>query len=266
MELKQDFFISHASDDKPGYIEPLANSLTKRKITFWLDSHEIEWGDSLALKINEGLRDSRHLVLCLSEAFLSRPWPETEMNAAFTRRTSDEKRKVLPLILNDKDRILAHYPLIAGLTYREYANPDTVADELAKLINNSSIPEDHIQVVIESIHTGRLSNIVVSPNASVEWLADRAKRGIGLRDSLDTGGFQRFRIRWVLVDVNAEDAWKAMNLWDRKKVYAIVKRDNGIEIATRSCQRLADIGIYSDVVFHLYAIEDNYHMVLYCPR
>lgn len=258
MDTIQDFFISHASADKPTYVQPLAECLTQRKVTYWLDSSEIGWGDSLSLKVNDGLRASRHVVLCLSEAFLCRPWPETELNAAFSMKLDDDSRKVLPLILNNKDQILTQYPLIAGLVYREYSTPDTIAEELASLVNIHSIPEGHIHVAIESIHTGQLSNIVVSPRASVEWLADKAQRGAGLRDSLVTEGFQHFTIRWVLVDVNAEDEWKAMDRWVRPEVHAIVKTESGIQIASHGRQQLSDIGVHNDMVFHLYAVADIY--------
>lgn len=256
MNTKQDFFISHASADKSTYVQPLAECLTQRRVTYWLDSYEMHWGDSLALKVNDGLRDSRHVVLCLSEEFLSRAWPETELNSAFAIKLGDVNRKVLPLILNNKEQILTQYPLIAGLIYREYSSPETIADELASLVNIQSIPEGHIHIAIESIHTGHLSNITVTPRASVEWLADKAKRGAGLRESLDTGGFQHFFIRWVLVDVNAEDEWKNMDRWDRQEIHAIVKTDSGIQIALHGRQRLSDIGIYKDMIFHLYAVED----------
>jgi hypothetical protein len=258
MEMRQDFFISHASDDKSIYVQPLAESLTKRQVTFWLDSYEIGWGDSLALKINEGLRESRHVLLCLSEAFLARPWPETELNAAFALKSDEGGRKVLPLILNGKDRILAQYPLIAGLVFREYRDPETTAEELATLARNQdqAAPAGYVHVVVESVHTGHLSNLVVSPRSSIGWLTDKAKSGAGLHDSLETGGFQRFAIRWVLVDVNAEDRWKAMDKSERQSIHAIVNTGNGIQIAASERTRLADIGVYNDVVFHLYAVED----------
>jgi hypothetical protein len=256
METKQDFFISHASADNPTYIQPLAECLTQRKVTYWLDSYQMSWGDSLALKVNAGLRDSRHVVLCLSEAFLSRPWPETELNSAFAIKLEDESRKVLPLILNNKERILNQYPLIAGLIYREYSSPEAIADDLASLVSIHAVPEGHIRVIIESIHTGHLSNIIVSPHASVDFLSDKAKRGTGLRESLDTGGFKQFFIRWVLVDVNAEEDWKIMDRQDQQKIHAIVKTESGIRIASHGRQRLSDLGIYRDMIFHLYAVED----------
>jgi hypothetical protein len=256
MNVRQDFFISHAGDDKRAYIQPLAERLTARKVTFWLDSREVRWGDSLALKINDGLRESRHVVLCLSEAFISRPWPETELNSAFAARNPDDNRRILPLILNGKDRILAEYPLIGGLVYREWSDPDAIAHELASLVRPHVVPDDSVDIVIESAHSGRLSNLTVPLRCSAAWLATQAQRGIGLRDSLDTGGFQPFSIRWVLVDRNAEDHWKAMDRRDREETYALVIGPNGVRRALHPATSLSDIDVYDGIVFHLYAVED----------
>ena len=70
--LEQDLFISHASEDKPQYVYPLTKALSAHQVTFWLDEAEIRWGDSLVGKINEGLRETRFALLCLSHNFLKR--------------------------------------------------------------------------------------------------------------------------------------------------------------------------------------------------
>src|SRR5271166_4333194 len=62
-ERRQDLFISHASGDKSRYIEPLANAFDRKRITYWMDSVEIRWGDSFPLLINEGLRKSRYVLV-----------------------------------------------------------------------------------------------------------------------------------------------------------------------------------------------------------
>jgi len=104
-ESKQDLFLSHASADKEEYVFPLTESLSARDITYWLDDAEISWGDSVVGKINEGLRDSQFALLCLSENFLLRPWPEAEMSAVLSIQNTKGIKSVLPLILNSKDII-----------------------------------------------------------------------------------------------------------------------------------------------------------------
>ena len=163
-DLQQDFFISHASEDKEQYIEPLARELSRRRLTYWLDTIEMSWGDLLALKINEGLAGSKHIVLCLSANFLDRPWPQAEMNAALTMQNKYGVKKVLPLILNSKELILQKYPIIGGLVYREFSEGIyKIGAGLASLATKSSVPEGHIRVRVESIHTGQISDSVISP-------------------------------------------------------------------------------------------------------
>lgn len=75
VELK-DIFICHASEDKQSVVRPLLNVLDKEKISYWYDEAEIKWGDSIPTKINEGLRISRYVIVVLSNAFLSKNWPQ----------------------------------------------------------------------------------------------------------------------------------------------------------------------------------------------
>jgi hypothetical protein len=124
-EDMQDLFLSHTSDDKARYIQPLSESLTTRKITYWLDSVEIGWGDNIPLRINEGLRTSRYLLLCLSRSFLNRRWPEAEMTSALARQNATGQKQVLPLILNSKDLVLSQYPVLASLAYKSMGDQRT---------------------------------------------------------------------------------------------------------------------------------------------
>lgn len=89
MEPQQDVFISHAGHDKEQYIQALTAAFVEKGITFWLDNIEIGWGDSITRKINDGLARSRFVLLCLSRAFLLRPWPEAELVPHFTNVTTN---------------------------------------------------------------------------------------------------------------------------------------------------------------------------------
>jgi hypothetical protein len=82
MYTQQDLFISHAGSDKTTYVNPLVESLANADVTYWLDDVEITWGNSVPLKINDGLIKCRFVLICLSENFIHRPWPETEFASA----------------------------------------------------------------------------------------------------------------------------------------------------------------------------------------
>jgi hypothetical protein len=138
MAQSQDLFISHTDADKEEYVLPLTIALLRHGITFWIDSVEIDWGDSITRRVNEGLAKSRYVLLCLSRNSLGRPWPEAEMNAALAIQNKTREKKVLPLILNSKDELLATYPLLCDLAYREFSsNADDLALSLANFLQKA---------------------------------------------------------------------------------------------------------------------------------
>ena len=260
---KQHLFISHASGDKKKYIIPLTQALIAHGVNFWLDDAEIGWGDSIALKINEGLRESKFVLLCLSLNFLSRPWPEAELNSALMLVNAANPKRVLPLILNSKQEILRHYPLVAGLSYHEFdEGPEQIASELSKTIGSTKPSKDEIRVTIESIHSGQVHYLLVSPRVSVKWLEEQAKARAGVRDSVDVGSLNPLQIRWVLVDSRAEHAWKAMPYHKKRKLRVIIQSDDGARSAEEETVRLESIGVYDGIVFHLYAIQEG-ELLLY---
>lgn len=55
-----DVFISHASEDKESFVEPLANALEKAGLNIWYDRFKLKLGDSLREKIDQGLANSRY--------------------------------------------------------------------------------------------------------------------------------------------------------------------------------------------------------------
>lgn len=265
-EELQDLFISHAGPDKPRYVQPLANCLASRKITFWLDSVEIGWGDSVPLKVNEGLRQSRYVLLCLSKDFLQRPWPEAELASALSVQNANGQKRVLPLILNSKELVLQAYPLLVSLSYKEYpASPDSLADEIAAFVHSAGKASGHINIVIESVHTGKLCNIDVSPRVSLRWLADQAQNGLGVSDRADTGAYEPFRVKWVLVDTKVENEWSRLPRWKQRELSAIVAGPDGPKFCTTDRARLDQIEVADGTIFHLYAIEDEaYHPPAAC--
>ena len=87
-EIKKDVFICHASEDKLTIIKPLLAALDKEGITYWYDEAEINWGESIPNKVNEGLRISRYVLVVLSSFFLSKNWPQRELNSALNTESS----------------------------------------------------------------------------------------------------------------------------------------------------------------------------------
>ncbi|MBW4450494.1 MAG: toll/interleukin-1 receptor domain-containing protein [Spirirestis rafaelensis WJT71-NPBG6] len=64
-----DIFLSHSSQDKP-YVNLLQEKLTKRGYRVWYDKTNINWGDNLQEKIEEGLEQSYKGIVVLSRHYL----------------------------------------------------------------------------------------------------------------------------------------------------------------------------------------------------
>lgn len=66
-DFQFDVFLSHNAKDKPR-VRNLAERLKAARLRVWLDEWVIQPGDIIALKVDEGLEQSRVLLRCLSPA------------------------------------------------------------------------------------------------------------------------------------------------------------------------------------------------------
>lgn len=80
-----DAFISHASEDKPTFVQPLVDELKKLGLNVWYDKFSLRVGDSLHDSIELGLSKSQYAVVVFSPAFLAKKWPRAELNGLFQR-------------------------------------------------------------------------------------------------------------------------------------------------------------------------------------
>lgn len=120
MSDQKDIFICHASEDKSEVVRPLVKALHDAGISYWYDEAEIKWGDSITEKVNEGLRISRYVIVVLSDAFMSKNWPQRELNSALNIEASSGEVRVLPLLAGSeeiKNRILSKYPILNDKFY-----------------------------------------------------------------------------------------------------------------------------------------------------
>jgi|GEM_PF-2445308 len=85
-----DVFISHASEDGKSVARPLARLLARAGLRVWIDNQELILGDSLRRKIDQGLAASKWGVVILSQPFLSKAWPQAELDALVSRELSGD--------------------------------------------------------------------------------------------------------------------------------------------------------------------------------
>ncbi|MBL3940549.1 toll/interleukin-1 receptor domain-containing protein, partial [Bacteroides thetaiotaomicron] len=79
-------FLSHSSRDK-SIVDGVFNELHKAGIRAWYDRYEIDPGDSITDKINEGLASSQIGLLFFSKNFIDSKsgWPTKEANYFFQK-------------------------------------------------------------------------------------------------------------------------------------------------------------------------------------
>ena len=108
-----DVFISHASEDKADVARPLQQRLEKLGLRVWIDEVQLNLGDSLREKIDEGLALSKYGVVVLSPAFFAKQWPTRELNGLFAREAFDQKA-ILPVRHGmSVEDVARHSPLLA---------------------------------------------------------------------------------------------------------------------------------------------------------
>jgi len=96
-------FLSHASEDKPGFAEPLGRELASLGIRPWLDKWEIHPGDSLVRKLfDEGVAAVDAVIVVVSQYSAGKPWVRAELDAATVRRITENTR-LIPIRLDGAD-------------------------------------------------------------------------------------------------------------------------------------------------------------------
>lgn len=112
-EIGYDAFIAHASEDKQGFVKPLAEKLIGLGLKIWYDEFELKVGDSLRRSIDRGLVNSKYGIVVLSKNFFSKNWPQYELNG-LTAREIDGQKVILPIWYGISNRdILKYSPSLA---------------------------------------------------------------------------------------------------------------------------------------------------------
>ena len=93
-------FICHSSEDKT-VVRMLADFITDRGASVWLDEREIRVGDSIVAKITEGIELASHLVVVLSKHSATAPWVAKELSSALMRQLGQRSISILPLRLDN---------------------------------------------------------------------------------------------------------------------------------------------------------------------
>lgn len=132
-----DFFISHATEDKDGFVRELAETLRARGAKVWYDEFTLKVGDSLRRNIDRGLADSKFGVVVLSEHFFRKEWTNRELDGLVALEVGGQTR-ILPIWHKvSKDEVAKYSPTLADKVALNTAirGVGDIADELMILLD-----------------------------------------------------------------------------------------------------------------------------------
>jgi hypothetical protein len=136
--MNWDVFISHASEDKETFVQPLAEKLRKKGLKVWYDDFTLKLGDSLRRNIEKGLAESDFGIVVLSPDFFRKEWPQKELNGLVARESEGEK-VILPIWHNvSMDDVKKYSPILAD---RKAAHSQNGLDKVVKQIIEVVKPE-----------------------------------------------------------------------------------------------------------------------------
>lgn len=114
--MQYDVFISHASEDKDGFVRELAHELAEQRLHVWYDEFSLTVGNSIRRSIDHGLSRSRFGIVVLSPSFFAKHWTEWELDGLIGRQNQLGNNVILPVWHEiGYAGVAAQSPSLAGL-------------------------------------------------------------------------------------------------------------------------------------------------------
>ena len=105
-----DAFMCHSGDDKVK-VRQIADELRQEGLRVWLDEEQIEIGDRVTEKIEQGLSGSRRVIVCLSPSLGLSNWVRSEYGPYINDEISrGGQARVIPLVIETVD--VNHVPVL----------------------------------------------------------------------------------------------------------------------------------------------------------
>src|SRR6266568_4863363 len=95
-------FISYSHADRK-FVHKMAAHLVKANAHVWVDSWELNVGDSLISRVQQAIQDSSALLIVLSKKSVASEWCRKELNAGLMRELDEKQVLVLPVLVEDCD-------------------------------------------------------------------------------------------------------------------------------------------------------------------
>lgn len=173
-----DIFISHASQDKEAFVEPLAKLLREMGFRVWYDEFVLKVGDSLRRSIDRGIASSEYGLVVLSPHFFAKAWPQHELDGLTAREIAGRKKLILPVWRNlSHEDVLEYSPSLADKVAldTQKMSLEEIAESIAEVLPRGhgteaedQLDEEEVRMAIESVVEARkLENLIQSVYASL---------------------------------------------------------------------------------------------------
>jgi WD40 repeat protein/DNA-directed RNA polymerase subunit RPC12/RpoP len=166
-------------------VHDLAERLKNDGVQVWLDAWAIQPGDSIPLKIQQGMEQSRTLLMCMSPHYFESEWGKLEHYSLLFRDPTNTQRRFIPILIADCDPP----DIIAQFLYIDWRlRTDEAFNKLRKvsmsseiqssefLSSRSSIAEDCAQsIAVLKGHKGWVKDVTITSDGQtvVSGSADR---------------------------------------------------------------------------------------------
>ena len=139
---KYDVFISYSRYDME-FVRSLVSDLKQRDVKVWFDQFEIQPGDPIFRKSQEGLRNSRYVLILFSPSSVSSSWFRREIleiQSAVSADPSSSRDRLIPVILGQV-KLPSEIDLLRKFDVSDPSNRKTIIDEIAAAISKE-LPSD----------------------------------------------------------------------------------------------------------------------------
>ena len=162
-QTMSNIFISHSSHDKP-FVRNLASALLSEGFPVWLDSWQLELGDSLLDRIYSGIENSSVVLLIMSQRAIESGWVNRELNAALSQEEQAHRKFVIPIKIDGytipikvADRLYADFSSSFSAPF------GTLKELLVKLgCRDMSVPPDRELLVLRFTNTIHLDTATLN--------------------------------------------------------------------------------------------------------
>lgn len=134
---KSKVFISHSSKDKELIVNPLNSYLQGNSIGTWLDSYEIDFGENIYLKVNEGIENAKVGVFVLTNNFFDSKsgWPLTEFSTFFMELMKGNKKVLMINAGVDHEKIHSMMKAYRYLSWESGDGLPEIANAIKKVLS-----------------------------------------------------------------------------------------------------------------------------------